>query len=483
MGRAVTSERCRDGECARVRGRAPVEPPASTSNMRFANPQYGSWKKPLDWGSPVTLENRLAIQFLPSAESELVLPNSAIFCGGRQPPARLNTSGAYTKMIFYGRWIDKMTQAQLGRFAFIDGWRVLAVACVIFAHASLTPQIGDFLRNHSIGIVSEYGEVGVFIFFFISGYVVSTTCFKEVGARSNFSTQAFYARRAFRIIPPLMLYLLTCLLLGKLNYIDFSFTNFASSSLYLCNTTIADCGWYSGHTWSLAFEEQFYLLFPIIFSYIELRKKPRFFPLIIIIAITSMPLVFSVFWIGKTGFFIIHLLFWLGYFSAKHPHGVYGFFKDDRFGSIVLIASTLAVFLPTSIIFPSTDYDTHLIIGKYYKFIYILAIPLMVLLSGRTGSISLRILSNNFLSHLGRATYSIYLWQQLLTGSPIRESGARVQIFLIVAMIFLCSIMYDTVEIRLTQLGINISSRIKRREDLSDITKKDVPIGIQSGVG
>lgn len=167
-------------------------------------------------------------------------------------------------------------RAPATRLAYIDGWRVLAIMLVFLDHLGANREIGAFYEASPIGFISQYGETGVFIFFFISGYVVSRACLAEVESSGAFSAPAFYARRFFRIVPPLMLYLAFCLALGAPGFIDFSPENFLSAALYLCNTTApgVSCNWYVGHTWSLAFEEQFYWLFPVAFAYLELGRRP-----------------------------------------------------------------------------------------------------------------------------------------------------------------------------------------------------------------
>lgn len=353
---------------------------------------------------------------------------------------------------------NDMEQAQSGRLAYIDGWRVIAVACVIIAHLGLNIQIGAFYKNNWIGFISDYGEVGVFIFFFISGHVVSKTCLKETYNSNDFSTPAFYIRRVFRIAPPLILYLTTCLFLGIYRYIDFSTANFLSSASYLCNSSFVNCGWYGGHTWSLAFEEQFYLLFPLIFSFVELRMYPNIILTIFALVIAFMPFVFSVYWIGKTGFIIIHVLFLLGYMSAKHADKVV--WRLARYSRYLLILAIIIVFFPTEYICPSAIDDAHLLIGKYYKFSYIFAVPMMVICSGINDNTLKAILSNAYISRLGRATYSIYLWQQLLTGPALQNTGEFFAIGSLVLMIIACVIMYELVETKFIKIGRSLSKRM-----------------------
>src|SRR5580704_15312418 len=87
------------------------------------------------------------------------------------------------------------------RLTYIDSWRVIAVALVIVSHLSYWGN-ADFhflIFNSRLHFPVYYGTVGVLIFFFISGFVVSKTCLDELRLSGSFSVKAFYIRRVFRI--------------------------------------------------------------------------------------------------------------------------------------------------------------------------------------------------------------------------------------------------------------------------------------------
>jgi len=354
-------------------------------------------------------------------------------------------------------------RAQSTRIAYIDGWRVIAIALVFLDHLGMNREISGFYSRSLLGFISEYGEVGVFIFFFISGYVVSLACLNEIAVSGDFSAAAFYARRMFRIAPPLILYLGFCLRMGATKTIDFSFDNFLSSALYLCNTAapFVSCNWYVGHTWSLAFEEQFYLLFPFVFSFLELGRKPKPLAVAITALVISAPFFFTIWWIGKTGFLIAYLLFFAGYAAAKQGDRIMEFFGASRGPALLL--STLIVFLPRCVIASLGDTESARAgLIAYYRFFYVAAIPAMVLLSGATSTILRDILSNRPLAYLGRASYSIYLWQQICNGPVFNGLGIYAQLGLLSGMVIGCIILFELVEMKLIGLGRAISARLQR---------------------
>jgi peptidoglycan/LPS O-acetylase OafA/YrhL len=144
----------------------------------------------------------------------------------------------------------------------VDGLRALAVMPVILFHAGLTFVSGGF--------------VGVDIFFVVSGFVIAQTLKKDLEAR-RFSILTFYERRARRILPALTVVLVATYIVALCVVPPIFFGPFADSlthaavfvsNLYFWN----DAGYFSSdspfrpllHTWSLAIEEQYYLVAPVL---------------------------------------------------------------------------------------------------------------------------------------------------------------------------------------------------------------------------
>ncbi|MFG3601708.1 SGNH hydrolase domain-containing protein [Micromonospora chersina] len=146
----------------------------------------------------------------------------------------------------------------------IEGLRALAVLLVVLWHAGVPFVSGGF--------------VGVDVFFVISGYLITTGMVAEVAARGRLSLGRFWARRAKRLLPSSALVLLAALLLTYLLLPDIRWRDTAvdvvSSAVYLVNWRLADqavdylaAGQAPSivqHYWSLAVEEQFYLVWPVL---------------------------------------------------------------------------------------------------------------------------------------------------------------------------------------------------------------------------
>ncbi|MEP6889678.1 MAG: acyltransferase, partial [Nitrospirota bacterium] len=143
----------------------------------------------------------------------------------------------------------------------IDGLRALAVLPVILFHAGFEAFRGGF--------------VGVDVFFVISGYLITSIILKEK-QEGTFTLLGFYERRARRILPALFLVMFACMPVAWWCLLPADMKSFSQSvaavSVFSSNIFfLHDIGYFNIeaelkpllHTWSLAVEEQYYLLFPI----------------------------------------------------------------------------------------------------------------------------------------------------------------------------------------------------------------------------
>ena len=170
----------------------------------------------------------------------------------------------------------------------IDGLRALAVIPVILFHADIELFSG--------------GYVGVDVFFAISGYLITSIILEDI-QKKNFSISNFYERRARRILPALYFVMFACIPFAWLwiypsQMIDFS-NSLIAVTLFVSNILFwKETGYFAAaaeekpllHTWSLAVEEQYYLIFPIFLLLIFRFSKNKVFWIIFIIAIVSLTL-------------------------------------------------------------------------------------------------------------------------------------------------------------------------------------------------
>lgn len=144
----------------------------------------------------------------------------------------------------------------------LDGVRAIAVLLVMAGH---------------LGLVYA-GGLGVDIFFVLSGYLITAILVSEFYANGRISLTKFYARRALRILPAVILLLVALNLLVTITQPTEQAATFRLDSLgalfYIANWLRAfgrDLG-ILGHLWSLSIEEQFYFFWPITLAFLLSRK-------------------------------------------------------------------------------------------------------------------------------------------------------------------------------------------------------------------
>lgn len=298
----------------------------------------------------------------------------------------------------------------------IDGLRAVAVIPVILFHAGFKTFSGGF--------------VGVDVFFVISGYLITSIILKEKYL-GTFTLFSFYERRARRILPALFTVILTCLPFAWLWMMPQELKAFGRSltavSLFVSNVLFWRETSYFGivaelkpliHTWSLAVEEQYYLIFPI-FILMTWRFGVRCISLILII--TFVLSLVAAQWASlshpSANFFLLPTRGWellIGVFIAL----LFSKYGDDpcntlkikwqkpvrQSGSIsglVLILYSIFVFNETTP-FPSL-----------YALVPTIGTALIIVFATPQTWIG-RFLGNNLFVGVGLISYSAYLWHQPL---------------------------------------------------------------------
>jgi peptidoglycan/LPS O-acetylase OafA/YrhL len=210
--------------------------------------------------------------------------------------------------------------AHLKYRAHIDGLRAVAVMAVLLFHADL--GLGG-------------GYVGVDVFFVISGYLITGLILKDLNG-GHFKITEFWERRIRRILPALVVVVLACFVAGWFLYFPLEFKELGKSviaqALLVSNVYFwKESGYFAPaaevkpllHTWSLAVEEQFYLLFPFLLVTIYRFSRQSLVRTIILLWLVSFSL--SVYWSythAPAGFFLLPTRAWellIGAFLATVP--------------------------------------------------------------------------------------------------------------------------------------------------------------------
>lgn len=246
------------------------------------------------------------------------------------------------------------------------------------------------------------------LFFAMTGILITSHLINSAPNQSRIAIAiSFYRKRALRIFPPLMIYLLVLFGLSQLDVIHV-FTKELWASLFLFRPYISEKGWYTGHLWTLTIQQVFYLLAPVLFLTFRRNTLKWLLP--------SLCLSIAL-WRGLD----THFGIFSAYFPASNPIARF----DTRLDGIlwaswfVLITDgKLRTFLPIS--------GTPIWIGigawiltEFLPFPYDLTIqsilvPWLVLTIARNPAHRIhRLFSIKPFLYIGEISYSLYIWQEL----------------------------------------------------------------------
>ena len=282
----------------------------------------------------------------------------------------------------------------------IDGLRAIAVLPVIWFHTGFFGFSGGFL--------------GVDVFFVISGFLITRILLNEIEG-GTFSILGFYERRARRILPALFVVVLTTIpfawfLLDPPAFADYS-RSIAAVILFVSNVHFWENIDYFGlnveqmpllHTWSLAVEEQFYLIFPWVLLLI--RRSFWVLMLTFLVVLAALSLVLSEWgWRNEpdVNFFFTFSRFWellagaIAAVIAKHA-------IPRENGVLAMLG--LALILGSMVVFDETTP-----VPSLYALVPVLG-SVLVLLFGQNGTFVARFLSLRWMVGIGLVSYSAYLW-------------------------------------------------------------------------
>jgi peptidoglycan/LPS O-acetylase OafA/YrhL len=306
----------------------------------------------------------------------------------------------------------------------LDGIRGLAVLIVIASHLNVLLRYQAVTPWNNLNRLLLGGFLGVDIFFVLSGFLITSLLLMERSNNSRISLSRFYARRALRLLPALYLLLVVDTAIAVFEKQSFSgqWNETWTSLLYLNN-------WYYvwpwlrhgsvnfesnlGHLWSLAVEEQFYLLWPMVLMLLLKFRRPKVFaPVLITLFIGAIILRRTVLWHNNVNWIVILIR------------------TDARLDSL-LIGALLALFYRHVIvhktalkltayaalpIFIVTAYQ-----GPSNSFLYTsgftlvaVAILVMILASVEQAWSVSRVLEQSWLRFIGRISYGLYLWHYVV---------------------------------------------------------------------
>jgi peptidoglycan/LPS O-acetylase OafA/YrhL len=332
----------------------------------------------------------------------------------------------------------------------LDGWRSGAITLVLLCHAfSLAGTDG---RINSL--ILNLGQQGVSLFFAISGYLITTLLLDEQKL-GGISLSRFYIRRAFRILPPAYIYLAGVAILGISGLRHLTSGEILSSAL-VYNNYWPQRSWLTQHFWSLSMEEHFYLLWPSLLALSGLVRAK---------------------WFAVAG--IIGTLLWRPW-SVGHVHlNVPALQRTDMRLDAFLWACLLAILVHSQgrihKVICRVQFHVGIMILMATLYAIALAHPMQLTkLAVQSALMPLVVVPTVFLPNyglsrllewrplrwIGKISYGLYLWQQLLFHGDASSllTAAKVFPLKMAGLLAITTVSYYLIESPLIRSGRKLAS-------------------------
>jgi peptidoglycan/LPS O-acetylase OafA/YrhL len=298
----------------------------------------------------------------------------------------------------------------------LDGLRAISILLVLVAHCFYDLDYK----------IAKLGSLGVEIFFVISGFLITTLLLKEKAIKNKISLKNFYIRRGLRILPVIFLFLFALLILNHVYQLHISNRSFMTAVFFAKNIPIYNSSeWYTGHLWSLAVEEQFYIIFPVIISLLSLKNYKRLV-IFLIIFLTILNYCFhsfaDVLYSNKFNHRIVIVI--VNLLSSGTVSILVGsffsvllFYNSAFLNRLININSyflSLIIFLIALVLrFPYF----HLYMISFTNTIYAFMIGIVIMMNLNKACLMAKILNLKFITQIGILSYSLYIWQQLFSNN------------------------------------------------------------------
>lgn len=351
------------------------------------------------------------------------------------------------------------------RIAAYDGLRGVAVLLVILGHGWICFYSPTYPDWDLVGAIIGNAGFGVRLFFVLSGFLITSLLLTEESRFGNISLRNFYARRVLRIFPAFYAMILFLIVLNHCGLIVITPKQFVVAGAFAWNYQTLIPGqfaggstegiWFLGHTWTLAIEEQFYIIWPGLFVYLPRRRLKTF----LVCSIIAMP-VFRV-----AGYLLfplqrsaVTMMFHtasdgllIGCLLALMQQQI----SQTRLVSLVSKPSLVVVLLCISLLVSP-------ILARWLGGIWVVPFG-MTVDSAAAGAIiyaisnpnyqlvGTRILERGLLPWLGRMSYGVYLWQQVFI-NPFSKCWSQSFFFSCIFTLIAASASYYLMELPILRL-------------------------------
>lgn len=300
----------------------------------------------------------------------------------------------------------------------VDGLRALAIISVLLFHAFPLYVPGGF--------------VGVDVFFVISGYLISNIILGDID-KGRFSFATFYARRACRILPALVVVLAACLLAGWFILLPDEYQSLGkhvrSGALYISNFVLRqEAGYFDAaaetkpllHLWSLAIEEQFYIAWPLI---LVLTARRRWNTWAVILFLLAASLLYNVIRLPQNPtatFYLPGTRVWELLIGAALAHAV-------RYGHLARLTTSIpadarAMAGLAAILVPIAVLDKTTLFPGWWAAAPTLGAALLI--SAPSSRLNRAVFAHPGMVAIGLVSYPLYLWHwPLLSFAHVLAGG------------------------------------------------------------
>ncbi|MBH1970618.1 acyltransferase [Moraxellaceae bacterium AER2_44_116] len=288
----------------------------------------------------------------------------------------------------------------------IDGLRAIAILLVV--------------GFHYFGV--KGGFVGVDIFFVISGYLITRILLVDI-KHNTFSVSAFYARRVRRIFPALIVVLVACLGLGWSQLFSDDFQKLAkhvmAGSMYVQNFLLwHESGYFDAdgitkpllHLWSLAIEEQFYLVWPILLVALSGFRLGLIGSIVSVLFVSFFINIYFIYHDTTTAFYLPFSRLWelalgglVAYVEIFHQKISLHIREKKRLMNVLSVMGLLMITVAAAILNKDAAFP------GWWALLPITGTGLLVL-AGDNSIINRTLLSNTFMKWIGKISYPLYLW-------------------------------------------------------------------------
>lgn len=342
----------------------------------------------------------------------------------------------------------------------IDGLRAIAILAVVIFHAFPKLIPGGF--------------IGVDVFFVISGFLISSIIFSNL-KNDKFSFLDFYKKRIKRIFPALILVLVTSFSIGYFILLPDEFKqlgkHIVAGAFFSQNFILwQEAGYFDTasetkplmHLWSLAIEEQYYLLYPVLIAYLWKTKKNIPFTLVVLSIASFISCVVFTYKNPSMAFFIPITRIWellagslLAYANIFYLNKANDWpYKNTYYKNAVSIVGLVLIIIAAFTI------DKTLPFPGWLSLLPVLGAVLLIH-AGNGAVINRAVLSNRLMIFIGLISYPLYLWHwPLLSFLQIVKSENEPASYRVIAVLVSVFLAWGTYRIFENPIRFKFKSKL-----------------------